>query len=222
MESGNSTFLTLGLVFDTPMRTQLDQELQKPTDVKQPKALYFATGGMFVLTVGLAVYFLLQTMSPTADIVSASRRTVFTLNVESFEPGQTATYRLDGVPVVVWRRDFEQKVQALEQLGANVSGDADLLGEVRMTDAIEIEPDRVLHLDWFVVFPINTGAYGCVVLSDAGDLGGFFDPCQRAHFDLWGRVQTGANGADLQVPPWHISEDSRVITVDIGNAPRPE
>lgn len=222
MLSGSTTCLTLGLVIDTPMGAQLDQELQKPTNMKKSKALYFATGGMLVLTVALGVYFLFQTMSPTADITSAPRNTVYTLSVEGFEPGQTATYRLDGVPVVVWRRNFEQKVQALNLLGVEVNGNADLLEEVRTTDKIEIEPDLVLHVEWFVVSPINTGGYGCIVLPDAGDFGGFVDPCQGVHFDLWGRVQSGPTEADLQIPPWNISEDASVITVDVGNAPRLE
>ncbi|WP_299627869.1 hypothetical protein [uncultured Tateyamaria sp.] len=190
--------------------------------MKQSNALYFATGGMLVLTVAVGLFFLFQTMSPTADITSAPRNTVYTLNVQGFEPRQTATYRLDGVPVVVWRRSFEQKVQALELLGVEIRGNTELLEEVRRTDEIEIEPDLVLHLEWFVVSPINTGGYGCVVLAGAGDLGGFFDPCQGVHFDLWGRVKSGPTEADLQVLPWNISEDASVITVDVGNAPRPE
>lgn len=95
--------------------------------MKRSNALYTATGGMLVLTVAVAANFMFQTMSPTADITSAPRNTVYTLNVEGFEPGQTATYKLDGVPIVVWRRNFDQKVQALDQLGLEVNGNADLL-----------------------------------------------------------------------------------------------
>lgn len=222
IELGNTTRLTLGLVFDTPMGAQLDQELQKPTNMKQSKPLYFATGGMLVVSVAVGVHFLFKTMSPTADITNAPRNTVYTLSVEGFEPGHIATYRLDDVPVVVWRRNFEQKVQALDLLGVEVSGNADLLEEVRVTDEIEIEPNLVLNFEWFVVSPINTGGYGCIVLSGAGNSGGFFDPCQGVHFDLWGRVQSGPTEVDLQVPPWNISDDASVITVDVGKAPRLE
>jgi ubiquinol-cytochrome c reductase iron-sulfur subunit len=188
--------------------------------MKPANFLYAATGGVLLLTVAAGVYFLFQTMSPSADIPSGPRNTVYTLSVEGFEPGQVSTYRLDGVLVVVWRRDFEQKVQSLELLGVEIDGNADLLEMVRTSDQIEIEPDLVLHFEWFVESPINTGGYGCIVLSDAGDLGGFYDPCQDVHFDLWGRVRSGSTEADLQILPWNISDDASVITVDVGNAPR--
>lgn len=184
--------------------------------------LYYATVGWLVLAVMAGVYFLFQAMLPSADVASVSRPTVYTLGVESLEPGQSTTFRIDEVPVVVWRRDFEQKVQALEILGVDFNGNASLLEEVRANQEIEIEPDRVLRFEWFVVSPINIGGYGCIVLPDAGDLGGFYDPCQDVHFDLWGRVGKGPTEVDLQVLPWSISDDDSAIFVDVSNAPRLE
>lgn len=190
--------------------------------MKQLSFLYLATGGWFVLTVIAGVYYLFQATLPAEDVTSVPKSTVYTLSVKSFEPGQTAMFRLDDAPVVVWRRDFAQKVQALELLGVDFSGNANLLEEVRATDEIEIEPGRVLHFEWFVVSPINTGGIGCIVRSDAGDLGGFYDPCQDVHFDLWGRVRIGPTEADLQALPWNISEDGNEIIVNVGGAPRLE
>ncbi len=202
------------------MRTQQDHEIQKPPTMKQRNLLYFATGGCLVFTIVAGLYFLFRTTLPSADITSLPKSTVYALSVESIEPGQTLAFRLDDAPVVIWRRNFAQKVQALELLGADFNGNADLLEEIRATAEIEIEPGRVLHFEWFVVSPINTGGYGCIVLSEAGDLGGFYDPCQDVHFDLWGRVRTGATKVDLQVLPWSISDDGNVITVDVGDAPK--
>ena len=145
---------------------------------------------------------------------------MYTLNVEGFEPGQAVTFKIKEIPVVVWRRDFGQKVHALELLGIDIGGDANLLEEIRNNEEIKIEPNRILGIEWFVVSPINTGGYGCIVQPNAGDLGGFYDPCQDVHFDIWGRVERGPTDADLQVLPWSISEDGTVIAVDIAGAPR--
>ncbi len=190
--------------------------------MKKGNFLYYAAGGWLSLTVMAGIYFLFQATLPSADVASVSRSNVYILDVENFEPGQSATFRLDGVPVVIWRRDFVQKVQALELLGFEFNGNTSLLEEVRAKAEIEIEPDRVLRFEWFVVSPINTGGYGCMVLPDAGDLGGFFDPCQDVHFDLWGRVGKGPTEVDLQVFPWSISDDGSAVTVDVSNAPRLE
>ncbi|WP_170409337.1 hypothetical protein [Ruegeria atlantica] len=190
--------------------------------MKKSNFLYYAAGGWLFLAVMAGVYFLFQATLPSADVARVSRPTVYTLDVENFEPGQSATFRLDQVPVVIWRRDFKQKVQALELLGVEINGNANFLEEVRVNEEIEIEPDRVLRFEWFVVSPINTGGHGCIALPDAGDLGGFYDPCQDVHFDLWGRVRKGPTNMDLQVLPWSISDDSSAIIVDVSNAPRLE
>ncbi|WP_170333325.1 hypothetical protein [Ruegeria arenilitoris] len=184
--------------------------------------MYYATGGWLFLTVMAGVYYLFQAMLPSADVASVPRPAVYTLDVENFEPGQSAMFRLDEVPVIIWRRNFEQKVQALELLGFEFNSNASLLDEVRANEEIEIEPDRVLRFEWFVVSPINTGGYGCIVRPVSGDLGGFYDPCEDVHFDLWGRVGKGPTEVDLQVLPWSISDDRSAITVDVSNAPRLE
>lgn len=170
----------------------------------------------------VGVYFLFQSTLPSEDVSADPRSTFYALNVENFKPVQAKLFRLDNIPVVVWRRDYTQKVEALELLGADFSENPHLLEEIRDVGEIEIEPGYVLRFEWFVVSPINTGGYGCIVQPDAGDFGGFFDSCQDVHFDLWGQVQTGATGTDLQVIPWSLSDDGTVITVDLKEAPKLE
>ena len=124
--------------------------------------------------------------------------------------------------MIVWRRDFEQKVRALEQLGVQFFGDEALLEEVRTTSEVEMSSGETLQIEWLVISPINTGGWGCIVQSEAGDFGGFFDPCQSVHFDLWGRVQSGPTQSDLQGLPWSFSEAEDTIIVDTSRAPTTE
>lgn len=189
--------------------------------MKRQNFLYYATGGWFALTVMSGAYFLFQSTLPSADIVAATPRvTVFAVSIEDWEPGQTAHFSLDNIPVVVWRRNYTQKVEALEILGVDFGEYPDLLEDIRDIGEIEFEPGRVLRFEWFVVNATNIGGYGCIVLPDAGDFGGFHDPCQDVHFDLWGQVQTGPTEMDLQSLPWTISDDGNKITVDIRTAQR--
>lgn len=165
------------------------------------------------------VYFLFQSSMPSVDVTAKRQSTVYSMSIENFKPGQAVHFSLGNIPVVVWRRDHDQKIEALELLGANIGERPDLLAEIWDIGEIEIEPGHVLRFEWFVVSPINTGGYGCIVLPDAGEFGGFYDPCQDVHFDLWGQVQTGPTQTDLQAIPWSISNDGTVITVDLKEAP---
>ncbi len=156
----------------------------------------------------------------SADVKSVSRSKVYALSVEGFEPGQISTVRLGDVKVTVWRRDFQQKVQAFEQLGIDVSPSEQRLENVRTNAAIEIGQGRVLRFEWFVVNPVNVGGSRCVVIPQAGDLGGFYDPCQHIHFDLWGRAEDGSTEVKLQVVPWRISDDGSEIHIEVVSTPR--
>ncbi|MEM7722076.1 MAG: hypothetical protein AAF376_06850 [Pseudomonadota bacterium] len=141
------------------------------------------------------------------------------MDVAHFEPGHSEIVLLNESPVLIWRRNFEQKVLAFEQIGANFDENPELLEEIRNAQEMEIEPGRVLRFEWVVLSPLNTGGLGCAVLADAGDFGGFLDPCQNAHFDLWGRPRRGPTDADLYVIPWAMSDDGQTITVDVAGAP---
>lgn len=68
--------------------------------------------------------------------------------------------------------------------------------------------------------PVNTGGLGCIVTPNDGDFGGFLDPCEDVHFDLWGRVQAGPTEANLQVLSYRISQDGRFNFVDLSEAPK--
>ncbi len=181
--------------------------------------LFYATGLCFVFVVIIGLSSLFEAMQPTRDIASRPKSTVRSIPVDSFERGEVKVLKFGNIPYVIWRRDFAQQVEALEQLGVQISENPDLLNQIKTSGEIEIEPGRVLRVEWFVVSPINVGGYGCIVLQNAGDFGGFFDPCQSVHFDLWGQVKSGPTKENLKVLPWSKSDDGTTIYVDLANAP---
>ncbi len=190
--------------------------------MKRTSPLYYATGICVVFAVIFGVNFLFAAMQPTRDVTRQPESSVRSLPIENFEQGDVKVFKLGKVPVVVWRRNYAQRIEALEQLGTHVNENSDLLDEIISNGSIEIEPGGVLRLEWFVVSPINIGGYGCIVLQNAGDFGGFFDPCQGVHFDLWGQVKKGPTVANLQAIPWTLSDDGRTIYVNIAGAPKLE
>jgi ubiquinol-cytochrome c reductase iron-sulfur subunit len=188
--------------------------------LKRPKFLFLATAVCVFLVIFIGVNFLLKAMLPTKDVSNWASNTVRLLSVENFEPGQIEIFILDNVPVVVWRRDYAQQIKALEQLGVVIGTNPNMLDEIKANGEIEIQRGRVLRLEWFVVSAINTHAYACIVLQNAGDFDGFFDPCRGDHFDLWGKVKKGGpSQANLKALPWIISEDGTTVYVDIAGAP---
>lgn len=187
--------------------------------MKRPSLLFFATGVVFVFTVVIGISSLFGAMQPTKDVTSRSLPTVRSITVVDFAQGEAKVIKFGKVPVVLWRRDEAQQIKALEQLGVHVGDDPELRDQVKANSAIEIEPGKILRLEWFAVSPINIGGYGCIVLSNAGEFGGFFDPCQSVHFDLWGQTKTGPTKVNLKPIPWKLSNDGTTIYVDLADAP---
>lgn len=182
----------------------------------KPDLLYYATGAWFILTLLLAVYFLFKSTVPPSNTVTPS---VYSLTVKDIQPGTHALFKVGDVPITVWRRSYEQKVQALEQLGFQLRSKRELLQFIRTHDEFELTQDRILNFEWFVVSPVNSDQRGCVVIPDAGSLNGFYDYCENTHFDLWGRAKTEEGDISLHVFPWALSDDRSMLTVDVSSAP---
>ena len=142
-----------------------------------------------LLTVLIGIYFLFSGMKPSADVASQHDNDIHQVSVAEIKPGDVRQIALNQRPIIIWRRSNEEIAQAMALLDPKVTPETwlTMLHDGRL--AQELEADEFARLEWFVVSPINTGGMGCLVLAKAGDYRGFFDPCQSAHFDLWGRLQ---------------------------------
>ena len=158
--------------------------------------LYVSTGAAGAVTVGAAVWPLVNQMNPSADVQALSSIQV---DVSEVEPGQQITALWRGKPVFIRRRTEEEITAARDTpLSELPDGDArnDNLG---VADAEDQNRAMDEAGEWLVMIGVCTHL-GCVPLGDAGDFNGWFCPCHGSHYDTSGRIRRGPAPENLPVP----------------------
>ena len=171
--------------------------------------LYYAAAGAGTVTLGAAVWPLIDSMNPSADVQSMASIEV---DLAGVEPGQRITVKWQGRPVFIWRRtqDVIAAVRATpladlvdpldrERENPNHAGDLPALDTNRTADEAG---------EWLVVIGICTHL-GCVPLGQdgvtLGDFGGWFCPCHGSHYDQSGRIRKGPAPRNLDIPPYTLA-----------------
>ncbi len=187
---------------------------------KQGVTLYYITIGWVLLTVVVGAYFLFGATNLTADVTARNGQSgILRVRIDNLVPGEPATLKIGRTPVVVWRRDQQEILSALAQLDLGFSNE-ELQAALDNGTLVNIFGAEVLHrVEWFVASPINVGGFGCVVLTQAGDFGGFLDPCQKVHFDLWGRPRKGPTTHDLTVITPRFDDGGKSLILDLRDLP---
>ncbi len=181
--------------------------------------LYYAAAGWAALGVVLVLYYLFQSMEPTADVKARYQNRPRSVLVENWEPGDAKTLMFDDKPVVLWRRSIAEMAAAMAQIEPTIP-ESDWFAA--LSDGSlkrDLGPEKFSRLEWLAISPINTGGFGCIIRTKAGDYGGFFDPCQTVHFDLWGHPRKGPTNENLRVAPSQFAEDLRSIYLDVSGMP---
>tara|TARA_R110002073_G_scaffold182671_2_gene340938 strand:- start:598 stop:1203 length:606 start_codon:yes stop_codon:yes gene_type:complete len=179
--------------------------------------IYYATAGAATVTVGAAVWPLVNSMNPSADVTASGTVRV---DLSAVETGQRITINWQGRPVFVWRRsadaieraraddlDLEDYIDPVDRAreNPNQTGDLPALDENRTADAAG---------EWLVVIGICTHL-GCVPLgqdgSTVGDFGGWFCPCHGSHYDTSGRIRQGPAPRNLDIPPYTLDADLQLV-----------
>ncbi len=181
--------------------------------------LYYLTAGWAALIVTVGLYYLFSSAEPTADVEARYQARMQTVPIESWEPGDVRTLVFGRKPVVIWRRDQAEMAAAMSQADPSIPQEdwAEALNDGSL--ATLLGPEEFARIEWLIVSPINTGGFGCIVLTKAGDYDGFFDPCQGAHFDLWGRPQRGPTDKNLKVHPIYFAEGGQSLVLDLSTLP---
>ncbi len=160
--------------------------------------LYYATAGAAVVTVGAAIWPLVNQMNPSADVEALS--SIF-VDIGGVEVGSQLTINFLGKPVFIRRRTPEEIAEAravsvsdlgIDQLSRNPNRPG--------TDASD--ENRALDEDgeWLVMTGVCTHL-GCVPLgNNAGDFNGWFCPCHGSHYDTSGRIRRGPAPENLHIP----------------------
>jgi ubiquinol-cytochrome c reductase iron-sulfur subunit len=160
--------------------------------------LYLTASAMGAVSVGSAVWPLVDSMNPAADTLAMASTEV---DISKVEVGQAITAVWRGAPVFIRHRTAEEIT--------SVRGD----GWQHLRDPQKDE-DRVKKAEWLIVKGVCTHL-GCIPLGTKpgqprGDFGGWFCPCHGSHYDISGRIRKGPAPKNLLVPTYEFVTDTLV------------
>ena len=168
--------------------------------------LYVATGAAGAITVGGAVWPLINQMNPSADVKALASIEV---DVAGLEPGSQLTVKWLGKPVFIRRRTEDEIKEArsvdLASLPDKTSGNKN----IKDSDASDTNRTIDANGEWLVMIGVCTHL-GCVPLSHTGDYEGWFCPCHGSHYDTSGSIRKGPAPANLAVPDYEFIGDLKV------------
>jgi ubiquinol-cytochrome c reductase iron-sulfur subunit len=160
--------------------------------------LYLVTGATAAVGTVALVWPLIESMSPSADVLALA---VTEVDLSGVEQGMAITVTWQGKPVFIRHRTPEE----IEQARA-----------VDLSELPDPEPDqdRVIKPEWLVAVGICTHL-GCVPLGQnpgdpRGDYGGWFCPCHGSHYDTSGRIRKGPAPRNLLVPEYAFIDDNMI------------
>lgn len=167
--------------------------------------LYYATAGAGAVTVGAAVWPLVNQMNPSADVRALSSIRV---DVGGLEPGTQLTVKWLGKPVFI-RRRTEEEITAAREVDVSTLPDqnAENANVAAGSDASDVNRAMDESGEWLVMMGVCTHL-GCVPLGNAGDFGGWFCPCHGSHYDTSGRIRRGPAPRNLPVPVAEFVDES--------------
>ena len=158
-------------------------------------AVAFAGVGAGVIAIPLV-----RQMSPAADTLALSTTEI---DLSAIEPGQAikATFRKQPL--------FVRNLTPKEIAEANAVSIADL----RDPQTLE-ERTKAGKKNWLITLGVCTHL-GCVPLGqkptdERGAYGGWFCPCHGSVYDTAGRIRQGPAPANLVVPPYAFTNDTRI------------
>ena len=162
--------------------------------------LKLLTGFSAVIGGAALAWPLIDSMNPAGDTLALSSIDV---DLAPVPAGQGITVVWRGKPIFV-RSRTEAEVKAAEGVPLNQLIDP-------QADSARVKAG---HEHWLVLIGICTHL-GCVPLGNKstdprGDFGGWFCPCHGSQYDVSGRVRHGPAPANLAVPPYAFTGDTKI------------
>lgn len=160
--------------------------------------LYLAAGAMGAVGTGAAVWPLIASMNPSAEVLALASTEV---DLSPVSVGQRITVTWRGNPVFIDHRTPEQITEA----------EATALDELPDPETDEA---RIQKPEWLVVIGVCTHL-GCVPLGQKagqsrGEYGGWFCPCHGSHYDTSGRIRKGPAPRNLDIPTYTFVDDETI------------
>lgn len=177
----------------------IDASLDGPeTEPERRDFLYYATAGVSAVAVGAAIWPLINSMNPTADVTALSS---IDIDLAGIEVGTRITLKWQGKPIFIDRRTEAQIALA------QADDYADMVDPAR-------DADRAKRAEWLIVIGVCTHL-GCVPLGQKsgeplGDWKGWFCACHGSQYDTAGRIRKGPAPRNLDLPPYIFVTDTRV------------
>ncbi len=160
--------------------------------------LYLAAGAVGAVGAAAAVWPMIDSLNPSADVLALASIDV---DLAPVAVGQAITVTWRGKPVFI-RHRTEAEIEAARS--------------VDVDDLVDPQPDeaRVIEPQWLVMVGICTHL-GCVPLGQRpsdpkGEYGGWFCPCHGSHYDTSGRIRRGPAPRNLDVPTYAFSGESAI------------
>ena len=143
---------------------------------------------------------LIDSMAPAKDVLALSSIEV---DLAPIQEGQGITAVWQGKPVFLRHRTADEIKQAQSTSLKELIDPA--------TDASRVKAGKE---QWLVAVGICTHL-GCIPLGNKpsdprGDFGGWFCPCHGSQYDTSGRVRHGPAPANLPLPPYAFTSDTKI------------
>ena len=186
-----------------------------PTTNERRDFLYYATASTGVVAAGAAIWPLVNSMNPSADVTASG---IIRVDLTGVAPGQRMTVKWQGRPIFVWRRSAAAieaaRAVALEDLVDPTDGareNFNLTSDIPASDENRAADDAG---EWLIVIGVCTHL-GCIPLgqdgSAVGEYGGWFCPCHGSHYDTSGRIRKGPAPRNLDIPPYELGDDLQLV-----------
>ncbi len=178
--------------------SMIDESVSHRDDITRRDFLYVSTGAVAGVGTFAAVWPIIDSMNPAADVVALAS---VEIDLTALEVGQRITVTWRGQPVFIDHRTHEQIVRARQD------DDADLKDPA-------LDSERATRPEWLIVVGICTHL-GCVPMgqragTSRGKWGGWFCPCHGSHYDASGRIRQGPAPRNLLVPPYEHLDDTHI------------
>jgi ubiquinol-cytochrome c reductase iron-sulfur subunit len=165
-----------------------------PVDSSKRDFLAYATTAMALTGTALALWPMIDSMNPAADILAMASTDV---DLAPIQVGQRITVTWRGKPVFIAYRT-PQEIAAASDV---------VIADLRDPEA---DAKRVQQAPWLIVVGICTHL-GCIPLGQKptdprGAWGGWFCPCHGSHYDTAARIRKGPAPRNLAVPPYTFTK----------------
>jgi len=160
--------------------------------------LYLTTGAVAAFGIAAVAKPMLGHMAPAPDTLS---KLGIDVDLSLLKEGEQMRVTYMGKPVAIRHRTPAEIATAI------ADDDVDLYHYETDRSRLKPKPDGTIDQRFLVFYPICTH-FGCIVVGEAGDFGGWYCPCHGAHFDTSGRTRKGPAPVNMEIPDYKWVSES--------------